>query len=107
METRSNDINRFVCEASSNPPSAINWDAVMSGNRELLESGVNPSYSISSSVDLEASPPVSNSYLEYIPDEVDFRTPECFISNGFDTMRVRMFEDSPISKSFLILCNHL
>lgn len=94
-EHPSTDIIRLVCEASSRPASAITWDAVMSGiSREPLENGTDESYSIGSSVDLEAVPPVSSSYLEYDPDEVDFSNPDCFIDNGFEVMRVRTFAEA-------------
>ncbi len=90
VEFRSEGVTRFTCNAASDPPSSITWDARISDStREDLDDGTNPNYSISGSVDVEAMPPITVSYLEYNPNNVDFTVPDCFIRNGFDTLRVR------------------
>lgn len=84
----SSDELTLTCEAASNPPSTVCWTAQISGNRERLDN-TSSDYSITSSMNLEAMPPVTIGELEYEPSEVDFTNPECIIENPFDSVRVR------------------
>lgn len=95
------DERIFICEASSNPPSAIRWTGqIPDSPRERFRlDDTSSGYTISSSVDLEAIPPVTISQLEYEPSEVDFSNPDCFIENGFDTVLVTKSEFKEIVPS--------
>ena len=86
MEMMSTELV-LTCEAAGIPTPMIYWDARLSGSRMRL-SPPSDNYEIIQDVD-EDNTNIVRSILSYVPEDVDFIRPECFIENGVEMLRVQ------------------